>query len=49
MDDKCVSIESSQNGLRSSASFIERRVFGNVLTIDPLDEEVKRQSNHHQN
>ena len=48
MDNEHVIVESSQNGLRGGAPFFDRRVVGNVLTIDSLDEEVERQSNHQQ-
>jgi len=47
VNDERVAVEGSQNGLRCGASFFGRRAFRNIVTIDPLNEEVEHQSNHH--
>ncbi len=46
MNDERVAVEYSQNRLRRGPFFFERRVVGDVLAVNPLDEEVERQSHH---
>ena len=48
MNDERVAVEGSQDSLRRGAFFFDRRVVGDVLAVNPLDEEVEHQSNHQQ-
>ena len=48
MNDERVAVEGSQNRLRRGAFFFDRRVAGDLLAVNPLDEEVERQSHHQQ-
>ena len=48
MDDQRVFVEGSENRLRGRALFFDGSVLGNVLSIDPLDEEIESQGDHHQ-